>query len=825
MEVDLAHAGFLMCPQNVFTGVGLFPAGVMNSPLKCNLICGPNYLGLPGLKPMVQRFYDTDKWYRNNIDTKEFRVEQILRETIQKHYPLTWSDKLDLILVDFKQVVKNLETLEEHYEYELLHEFGEEFDLTPETTYSKTVLIRLYELLKYTELEHTKTLAWMIIDQHLLFIYALKKTNDMEANMIKGTFPVWNRCAWYGQLPDLSHQLLTQAGIFRTRYIPDDGMLSALVRFFLCKTQIHKCQGRNLSDMLLKSAHTYPQLATLMIETVYYILLGNYPRTKVVPGIKERVHVTTYFTYLVSQEYPQQFQWIKDHGKLVYFAARIYMLWNLEKVPTLHRLLLSQMNFYPFTKILDEAMDAARQAYFYEGMSLYEISRGELDDNKGLLQTYHVEINKLFIKLRKWSPLEKFSADILSVSDKLWMGEKEGLQHFIDKLKSCQGKAPKDYPATLKRYLKINPNMREIELFKITPDHRACIYSLADVAAENVHGWFHPEFLLQLGCSYPFVNDLLEHFKQYDALDVSDNSLPKGIETFYHQYPREFIIANEFLQRIMFVQEIRIELLPRHVLEAQYSRLRNRYELMDTEPLPEHTHMLYYCRECQSIYSPILDPTLLSCQRSAAIGLQAGHNGALNDLQRGIIICRNYYKNPGCNRALEKFDLLGKTVSTKTKRLQMCSNCASITIYDLLRMQTNGIACNCETRVNACAIMVEESVDAVRPVNADITAPCEYCKSVFVQKDGVMINIYCGGKDTLTRTGWMCKDHFEMIRYYWKYKRLKQSTPIPYYLIQAYCNTTVKFKGKTSGHKTWREILTKEIHTETRNHDLLQIKQ
>lgn len=742
-----AGAGFFLSPQDTVVGLGAFPAGNQKAPSNCNFINGSNWLGLPQLDPLVYRHWNGTHPYRRELATVEMRPGAILAARARAFAPARWHPQLTTIFGEFAAL--DPVALQTAADVEWITPAGLQACSTRLGLNVRrggqvfTTILRIHAAEFFLESPETAEIAQLFIDQHLLFASVLKRNVDMDDPAYAAAYPVWNRGPWRGSLPDLSNFLLTHVGITRSLYLPQDTLLATVVWLLLCKPQAHRCLVRNFAKMVKKSVLQYAQIMPLVLEITFQALLGNYPGAKFIPSYDQRIWLMKLFLQMAADKIENNILWVQRHERLVYMAVRMYFLWNLDKVQPLKKILFDQYSYDEFTKHVMDGMNAAREHIFVKMLTPSDVNPR--------LKQIHERINDFFTKLHKSPSPEKLAYDMQrqliyiddALHNKIENSDLSVLEFcrtvygqykaekavYLQKLKQKEKGAVK--PKLLDR-VKINrkaiPKLRDPVFVVLTPEERALAEGLADRVADTPFNWVHPALLQLAGCDRVFTDELCGLFEMYDAMDKPDHAFVVENGLLYQRWPRDYAIASVFLNRVVYIRAVKIQMLPKETAVAHYEALRRRLKLLPYEPVPKHLCIFYYCRGCNSVFTPILTSDLVKNHCSAAIGIEGGRGGALYDYITDQVVCNKYRINEACTVPLEEYPIWGRSILTPCGRFEMCVACGGMTRYELLRRTTYGLVCGCEVRPALTAVRHNAGdATAVIPVNADPARECEFC--------------------------------------------------------------------------------------------------
>lgn len=447
-------------------------------------------------------------------------------------------------------------------------------------------------------------------------------------------YPHDMRFYYPGDFPEL-RQLNDMTNIWVDSLIKkkDEILSFALCKLIITKSQICKCQTRNISDLFKEYLTKFPEIVVLFRKFILISMLGNYAFSKVKASFTARCHHVFFFGD--KKFHFTDFQvreWIKENPRVVLFFVREFYMYLVRRDPVLDEF-MNQYDDWIKTKVVThDAGDRIRFAYSNFLKKFKTDEQFVFDENFKESLKLAIEIgNKEFLnlvqKLPKLTPQRFMSKEF----------EKMHFSKIMDKKKQTFD-SHVDYigKELFRKITFVVDRMYETD----NPS------SLLFVKT----GWLNA-----LCVNEKAYQNFREIWYEYCCMDMPDNSIKARIKKIYEISPIDFHVIRTFLHYIVEKSRTIEYLTSINEFEKQRHAYSMKTRLLPWEKIEYQRTHFSYCKNCKLISSRILN-----AKSKVNVKLMNGITDKSTgyNLDNGKLVCMNKLESACTKKA--KSDLIKK---------------------------------------------------------------------------------------------------------------------------------------------------------------------
>jgi hypothetical protein len=452
----------------------------------------------------------------------------------------------------------------------------------------QSIIYRLWHA--HSAQEETQSRKWkfrlqLFIDTHIDLCIYIVKNNACLNYLLKSPienkdrigiaakdyyYPHPDRFRFCGNLPDFI-PLIDVGNIWYDVRPKEDSIVSALIHFFACKTQHHKCQVRNFVSIIYDYYLQYPVIIDLVRKYLLITMLGNYDSAKFRPCFQKRMEIVLSFNEVSNDSL---FIWMFEHESLVYCATKEFYMYSVELNYTLDKYLSMTSDWVAVKNATRDSLDCVRGI-----LSRYELGstqRYELIEKE--LKLMHQESLVYITKLKKAPFLDIIIAEFNKYH------EKKIIVKASTDTQSSESKLDDETRDTINnvcKYLKV-----------VRPDSDKYI---------------ELRWLKIFGISEKGLSLIRDLYYGYEKLDIADNAIIKRIDEIYKSNSQDFHIIKTYFKALKEEFSYKRYKLSSDHAQRQVDALRARHIIHPWESFPEEIDIFYFCKNCKRWAHPIVD--------------------------------------------------------------------------------------------------------------------------------------------------------------------------------------------------------------------------
>lgn len=515
-------------------------------------------------------------------------------------------------------------------------------------------------------------------------------------------YPHDMRFAYPGDLPNMSQIVdMTNIWVDTLDKKKDTTLAQALCKLVISKTQIYKCQTRNVNDLIDDYLLKFPDLVVLFRKFILLSMLGNYTLAKFRPSVTARCHILDFFgtdhMYFTNDQIRI---WIKENSRLALFFIRELYVYIVASNPVLDAFAEAYDGWEKTKKVIMETGDSVRNVYsdFLKCHGVGETFRFGThfhDEIDRVVSTGNKNFLGLVKKLTKATPQVFVSREF----------EKVHASKAMDKLKETRD-LYSDYigEETEKNMKMIVSHMYETE----TPSSPLFVKT---------------KWLKAFGISESSYTKFRDMWYEYCCGGMPDNSVKVRIRKIFEDSELDFHIIRAYLHYVVEFSNTAEYLTSIQTLINQESA----YKMKIRSPpwngiVKDHLH-IYYCHNCNTCANVVLNddtcpnPKYINSITSSSVGynIKSGELVCMSELESACTkkmktelqktkteivtekhasLSRKYKSKMMCvETPVENVPLFGTIKCMGDSMYTRCSKCAGLIEYGPKAISHSGITC------------------------------------------------------------------------------------------------------------------------------------